>query len=162
MEERKIGNYEVQFGTAKAVTIGDHTMQEAVRVHYLPDEFGNGDAIIFGVQHAEFETLDEDEITELLKDSASTDHADLATFVPLGGTIYIVSDMRGGDLFDTYFSDRNDALKAADDDWSHLTRDEQRRRESFFVCAAVTDVDEFGTISHEITEMIKVYKEGRS
>lgn len=65
-----INGHKVEFTscTAIAASIGESYRQEAVFVHDIQDEFGNGDGVIFGVSVPE----DEYEAASILEENIDT------------------------------------------------------------------------------------------
>ena len=55
-------------GTAIAVCAGDTERQEAIYVHDTNDEFGDGDAIIFGVTAEQADDLTDEDIVDRRSD----------------------------------------------------------------------------------------------
>jgi hypothetical protein len=55
---------------------------------------------------------------------------------------YVVVDVAGMDIFTEEYPNKEDAIEAANDEWAHMTRYDQDRRESFYVLEKDDQADE--------------------
>lgn len=55
---------------------------------------------------------------------------------------YAVIDVKDGDMFDTNYKTKEEALKAADKAWAYLTEKEKKNREAFYVVECEKDDEE--------------------
>ena len=70
---------------------------------------------------------------------------------------YALIDCKNGDMFEDIFETEQDALKAADNQWSHLTARERKEREMFEVMYG--EIDEDGCFDLNTSTTIKSYKQ---
>lgn len=69
---------------------------------------------------------------------------------------YVVVDCKNGDMFDTEHETKEQALACAEEKWSHLTKEEKKDRESFFVLKSENPDEE--AENHFDGDIIKKYK----
>lgn len=71
---------------------------------------------------------------------------------------YIVIDGNNGDEFIDEFSTKDEAIKAANNAWEHLTESERSHRDYFFILESVNPDED--AADHYDGDFIKVYKKG--
>ena len=53
--------------------------------------------------------------------------------------LYILMDCKNGDIFTEGFDNEEDAIKAGESGWNHLTEHDKKERSAFYVLHSVAD-----------------------
>lgn len=69
---------------------------------------------------------------------------------------YILIDEKDGDMFDKEFATKEEAIQAADIEWSYLTSQEKLKRSSFYVLESANENED--SENHFDGNVIKDYK----
>lgn len=69
---------------------------------------------------------------------------------------YILIDTVNGDMFNEEFDSKDEALKAADSEWNHLSEYDKNRRDEFYVLESVNPDED--AENHFDGDVIKTYK----